>query len=476
MKPFASEADKKERSDQLDFLCNTAPERIAELGIEGLLAAFERASRRVPAYRALMNDANIDPAAVTNIEAFKQIAPILDKSGTFGTHAIHELCIDGHLEGVRSILTSSGQSGGDFSFGVNTADNLVNSSKSIDTGLQYIFNVDELSTLLINALPMGVKVNSKATVLAETSVRDDMVYAIVKKFAGDFDQIILIGEGSFIKKIVEDGKEFHGIDWSKLNIHFITGEEGIAENYRTYLASVIGIDDLEDKKSPFIMSSMGIAELDLNIFHETRESVHIRRLAHTNPALREALFGQENFCPMLFIYYPHRCFVETFPSKIGQSELAISMISQEMKIPLLRYRSGDRGQLFGYSEMVDLLKQFGYVIEPQLKLPFVSVSGRGKYLQTQEGSLYPEAVKEALYADHRVAGIITGSFRLSENNGQARIDLQLRKGKIAYDGVITDFLDHLTTYSRVKPAVVFHCYQTFPYGLELDWERKFIYL
>lgn len=476
MKTFVSEADKKERRDQLDFLSSTPSDRIEELGIEGLLAAFDRASKRVPAYRTLIKHENIDVTAITNIDVFKKSVPILDKRGTFGTHPIHSLCVDGNLEGLRSILTSSGQSGGDFSFGVNTAENLLNSSKSIDMGLQYLFNVDELSTLLINALPMGVKVNSKATVLAETSVRDDMVYAIIKKFANDFDQILLIGEGSFIKKIVEDGKELHNIDWSRLNIHFITGEEGIAENYRTYLANLIGVNDLDDKKSRFIMSSMGVAELDLNIFHETREAVHIRRLAHNDSALREALFGKQNFCPMLFVYYPHRCFVEALPSNMGQAELAISMISPEMKIPLLRYRSGDRGKLFSYVEMVDLLKQFGYLIEPQLKLPFVCVSGRGKYIQAQDGDLYPEAIKEALYADYRIAAIVTGNFRLSENDGQAQVEIQLRKGKIVHASTITNFLSHLATYSTVEPKIIFHKYEVFPYGLELDWERKFIYL
>ena len=61
----------------------------------------------------------------------------------------------------------------------------------------------------------------------------------------EFDQIVLIAEGSFAKKIIEDGAEFHGIDWSRYRVHVVTGEEGIAENYRSYVEGLLGIDDPE---------------------------------------------------------------------------------------------------------------------------------------------------------------------------------------------------------------------------------------
>src|SRR5205814_667277 len=120
----------------------------------------------------------------------------------------------------------------------------------------------------------------------------------------------------------EDGAEHHGIDWPSLPVNLITGEEGIAENYRDYIAGLIGIEDPSRKDGKLIMSSMGVAELDLNIFHETADTIAIRRLAHRDPALRRALFGDTaTVCPMLFVYYPHRCHVEELAGAGAQPEL-----------------------------------------------------------------------------------------------------------------------------------------------------------
>jgi phenylacetate-CoA ligase len=365
---------------------------------------------------------------------------------------------------------------GVFSFGVNTADNLSRSAKSIDLGLQYLFDIDEKSTLLINCLPMGVKVNTRATVLAETSVREDMVFAVVKKFAPEFDQIILVGEGSFIKKIIEDGAELHEIDWRALRVHVVTGEEGIAENYRTYIGSELGVDDFDAPDSRIIGSSMGVAELDLNIFHETRETIRIRRLAHGDAELRRRLFGTAvPWCPMLFVYYPHRCYVEELAIESGHSELLMSMLSEEMKIPLLRYRSGDHGRVIPYAAMVDLLKGCGYPIEPDLRLPFVAVSGRDRAANTPSGKLFPEAVKEALYRDCAIARVITGNFRIT-GGGRGELHVQLRQDKHAPPDAESLLLDALAQYSDVQPEIRFYPTGDFPYNMSIDFERKFAYI
>lgn len=476
MKSFSSKADRQERQEMIDLLRHTSPADLAASGRDALIPAFRRAVERVPAYRVLMEAAGIDPAQVNNMDAFTRLVPRLDKHNTFGAHRISELCLDGDLEGVRSLLTSSGHSG-IFCFGVNTAENLVRSSKSIDMGLQYIFNVDQRSTLLINALPMGVKIHTRAVVLAETSVREDMVFTLVKKFSAEFEQIILVGEGSFLKKIIEEGHEQHGIDWKSLRVHLITGEEGIAENYRTYIGDLIGVNNFDDPDGKIIMSSMGIAECDLNIFHETRESVRIRRLAHANPALRKALFGTASACcPMFFVYYPHRCFVEAMPVSGGYDELVISMLSAEMKIPLLRYRSGDFGSILPYEVVVETLQKHGVDIVPDLKLPFVAVSGRGKSLSVESGNLYPEEVKEALYADPEVAAAISGNFFLTAPDGEALVECQLRQGKEPHAALDEIFLRHLARYSKVRTRVIFHPYANFSHGMTIDFERKFRYL
>jgi len=179
---------------------------------------------------------------------------------------------------------------------------------------------------------------------------------------------------------------------------------------------------------------------------------------------------------MFFIYYPHRCLVEELPTGGNDREIVISMLSEEMKIPLLRYRSGDFGKVFSYNDVINVMTSNGIAIQPDLKLPFIAISGRGKCLHTKEGDLYPEAVKEAIYAQANIAVLLTGSFRLSENNDGALLEFQLRKGKEIFTGATEQFIEHLKTYSKIVPRVVFHSFYSFPYGMEIDWERKFQYL
>jgi phenylacetate-CoA ligase len=477
MQPLSTLEERLERQEIIGGLRDTTPEILEAHGETLTLEAFHRVAQTVPAYAQALRDADVDSRTVDSIAAFVAHAPLLDKHNTFGAHPISALCVDGNLEGLRSLLTSSGHSGV-FSFGVNTRENVLRSARSIDAVLQYLFKVDERRTLFINCLPMGVKVHTNATVLAETSVRDDMVYAVVKKFAAGFDQIVMVGEGSFIKKIVEDGAERHGIDWHKLAVHVITGEEGIAENYRTYLAELLGIDDIDNPADKFLGSSMGVAELDLNLFHETREAVRIRRLAHKNPALRESLFGTAvRFCPMFFVRYPHRCYVETIDVGRGHEELVISMLSPEMKLPLLRYRAGDFGRLFSYSQVVGTLAAHGVDLAPELKLPFIAVYGRGHALAHNGGEIFPEAVKEALYVNHDIAASLTGNMRLWTDNGVARLDVQLREQHTSAPAAEDRLMAAISDYSDTVPDVIaFHPFATFAHNMNVDWERKFAYL
>lgn len=477
LRPISTPEDRAQRLAFLELLRTTPAATLAAMGEASTLEAFQRTARSVPAYASMLEQDGVRPSDIRTIDAFLAKAPLLDKQNTFGAHPIARLCADGSLEGIRSVLTSSGFLSGVFSFGVNSSENLARSAMSIDTGLQYLFQVDERSTLLINALPMGVKINTRAAVLAETSVREDMVFAVIKKFRDEFEQFIIVGEGSFIKKIIEDGTERHGIDWPRLRVHLITGEEGIAENYRSYLAPLLGIDDIDAPHAQIIGSSMGVAELDLNIFHETRESIRIRRLAHRDPALRRALFGtNDRHCPMLFVYYPHRCYVEQHLGSGPMDELVISMLSEEMKIPLLRYRSGDQGRILPWEGMVSTLAEHGYPIEPELRLPFVAVAGRGLSLETESGPLYPEAVKEALYHDPEIARMVTGNFRLVAEGAGVRLHVQLRPERACSARTAEQLGEHVMLYAGVAPRVTMHEHARFPFNMGVDYERKFAYL
>ena len=87
---------------------------------------------------------------------------------------------------------------------------------------------------------MGVRVPTSLPV-ADTSVRRDMALAIFRQFSSEFDQMIILSDPHFLKKILEEGVE-QGIDWKRENVHLITGEDWMPETFRSYLGSLLGTD------------------------------------------------------------------------------------------------------------------------------------------------------------------------------------------------------------------------------------------
>lgn len=466
----------RRRAWLLKYLKQTQAQKLVQAGELALLKAFRQTAARVPAYQQILQKHQLDFRDIKTIEDFQQRVPILDKQSTFGRFSLPQLCLDGNTNDIVSVLNSSGHSGL-FSFSVNTAQSLITSARSIDLGLQYAFGVDVKNSILINALPMGVKVRTERAVLSETSVREDMVWATVKYFGPHYEQIIIVVEGSFVKKIIEEGPD-HGVDWSRFKIHIVIGEEGITEGWRSYIASLLGHNFTQPEKG-LIASSMGVAELDLNIFHETFDTIRIRRLALANDQLRQALFGSDTKAlPMFFQYYPHRTFVETSQPEKFRSELVVSMLSTELKLPLIRYNTKDVGRVYSYAEVVSILtKTLPEVIWPELRLPFVAVWGRGEGVRVGAYFVTPEEVKEAIYSDFLIAAATTGNFKmtLSADKKTLLLYIQAKQGQ-ELNARLKEMLE--TGVGRLTGAPVevkWYSWEEFPWNVNVDYERKFNY-
>src|ERR1051326_2643353 len=227
------------------------------------LSAFQRAAARVPAYKILLQEAGVRPEDIRSVRDFSRL-PVLKKSTTFQRFRIEELCIDGVTE-IGSVLTSSGHSG-NFAFGLSPPGADTKAAQWADEILDRVFGIRSKKTLLINCLPMGVKIHTHVCTLGETSVRPDMAIELVKTFGPHFRQFIIVGEPAFIKHLLETG-ERTGADWKKRRIHIIAGEELLAENARIYFEGILG-HDLRQPENGLIASSMGAAELGLNLFSE----------------------------------------------------------------------------------------------------------------------------------------------------------------------------------------------------------------
>jgi len=439
---------------------------------QAVLNVFQSAAKRVPAYQTLLSEAGIDPQAIQTLEDFSAKVPYADKASTFGRFTPRELCLDGDLESPISLLTSSGHSGL-FAYGLYHESDAIASLEAIDATLDRFFAVKSQRTLLINGLPMGVKVATRACTLAETSVRPDMILALVKAFAGDFDQIILLGETAFIKHVLELGVS-QGIRWPDMRVHVITGEEPIAVNAAIYLEELLGIDP-RDPKIGIVVSSMGIAEIGLNLFFEAPPLNLLRRALHLNSELRALVAGADHsFAPMLFTYDPMRI----YPEIRGQGELVLSSLDPNRRLPLVRYVTGDCAVLLQPGPKVDALTDAVGISRGALQeVPLMLILGRGNGLVIGESRVVPEQIKEGLYQNHELARQVTANFRMSLLERELLVRVQLIEGVPSSPALVEALQRAMEPYLGDTPfRLELSEYEAFRDGLLLDYERKWAYL
>ena len=453
-------------------LATRTPEEICTSGERKLLQAFQRAARDVPAYRALLAEAGVKPEEITSAAEFTRRVPILTKESVFSAHELRDLCGGGNLEHIASFHSSSGHSGV-FSYGVETRDGLANSALGVEFLLDVKFETSRRKTLLINCLPMGVKATTRTLPVANTSVRADVIFALLRKLKGDFEQFILIGESPFLKRVLEEGPA-NGVVWQELRVHLITGAEFIAENMRRYFAYLVG-HDLTDPTRGQMLVNMGLSELTLSIFMESFETAQMRRLAQESADFRAALIGPEQgACPVIMQYFPEQTYIEAIPAETGRPELVVSLLGTDVGIPLMRYNTRDVVRLVGYQEFEQRLRDLGHeALLPKFRLPFALVWGKRQWVQVGEGErLSPDEVKEALYQDFDLAGKVTGNFRLAGSADGGQLLVQLREGADALPDMKERLAAHLSSYTRRPVSITLSPYREYPYGFAHDFERK----
>lgn len=456
--------DIKKRKSIIRYLHEVNPEKLMKMGEKEIIPAFTRASSRLPAYKQILIEKKVNAEGIKDIISFRKLAPIITKNDIFPRFGARDLCLDGNFGDVESIMLSSGFSGS-FSIDMSTGADHRNLKKMVDFGLQLGFNIDGKKTLLINTLPMGVRVETSIPI-AETSVREDLAVGVIGKFNGNFEQILVIGDPNFLKKLLEYGIE-NGIDWHKLNVSLISGGDFITENMRVYLETLIGANSA---KGNALAITMGITELGMNLFHETEDTIKIRKLLVKDKSLYKALFGDEQkLIPLIMHYYPNRVFLESVPDNCPDSDLVFSMLSPALKTPLIRYSPGDCGKIFQYSEIKKILIEKDYPdFIPKLKLPIVALFGRRNNFVNIGGiKFFSEEVSEILYADFDVAKSITGNFVI---NKSGLIEIQLGK---KYTDILPKLKKLFYEYKGIVPKMKIYGYSDFPYQRDIDYERKF---
>jgi phenylacetate-CoA ligase len=459
---------KLQRKILLRLLARSETSALLRQSQKRVLKTFHRVATSVLAYQEILSSHNVKSSQVRSLSDFHRLCPLLNKNNTFGQFRLDELCLPHTMSNVASVLTSSGH-GARFGYGLSTFAQVRHSVDAIDLGLEFAFQVDTNKTLLINCLPMGVRFAANSVTIAETSVREDMAVAIATEFGHFFEQIIIVGDPLFLKVLTDYAHE-RKVDWSRHRVHLIIGEETFGENYRKYLSQCFCQDE-----SGKIISSMGVGELGLNLFYETADTVRLRLLANSNPAFFEALFGlppQTSTLPMLFVYNPLRSFIETLNQDAeGYGELTVSMLDPDIPLPLLRYQTGDAARLLLPAEIAHACEIAG-LPTPVVSLPLIALKGRVK--DQLPDNTHVGQYKDALYADHEIAQKLTGAFRVECTDASKIVHVQLRRGLQA-GPLLPERLAAAFPFSVIPAEVRLWQYDQFPFGMTLDYERKFNY-
>ncbi|MBF0217298.1 MAG: hypothetical protein HQL30_09940 [Candidatus Omnitrophica bacterium] len=433
-----------------------------------VIRTFCAAARTVPYYKNLLRGLAVDPTRVRDLRDFTGRAPILDKNRLF-TENLHEIgrIISGNsFSACEAIFPSSGFSG-KFSFGLLRKGSTKAQGKRLYKALNFVFGISSKRTLLINALSMGISMTVPKVVTVNTGLRSDIVISVLRTFGAYFDQFILIGENAFIKKTVEEGEKT-GLAWPDINIHVIFGGESFPESYRTYLESFLG-----PRPDLLVGASFGFAESGLNVMSETRKSVLIRRKAALDPGLISDLVGKtERVSPVFMQYYPFGMYVEAQDGMLLFTDLAGGA-----RLPVIRYSTGDEGAIIPYDKAKAVLLDHGLSkCLPDYGLPLVALKGRAEFLTIGGERIYPDLVKDAIFSDRSLADLTTGYFRMKKKDEALSVELQLKDDAPEPVTLINRFKSAVKARVRTEPEMTLYPYGSFPYAMELDYEKKFRYI
>jgi len=439
---------------------------------EPLLNAFRRAAQ-MPWYQTLLDECGVGPAQVVDAASFSILCPVLTKQNTFDRFPMDQLAGSTHVSDVATVLTSSGH-GGRFSYGLTTRSQAAKSGGFIDQAFDSAFGVKSQSTLAINCLPMGVGFSSECMTVATVSVREDMAVALVKAFGSQYGQILLVSDPLFIKKLAEYAAE-QDVDWTRYRVQVVLGEEIFGEHFRDYIATSLGLD-MGLPNHGQIISSFGVGELGLHLGYETAATLALRRAAWKNPDLALDMLGVDHAgkaLPMVLAFNPSRTFMEIVePDSSGFGRLTVSMLDTELPVPLLRYQTGDVARLLDPKSVAGILRRHGAAVAADLPSGLIALQGRGK--EALPNGSHVGVYKDALYADHAVAKELSGAFRVIANGNRCVMHVQLSPSRAATDSIEQRLLQAIPEPARPE-TIVLWAYHKFPFGMSVDYERKFPY-
>jgi phenylacetate-CoA ligase len=399
-------------------------------GLPEALSLFRTVAHEVPAYRTLLAEQGIDPAAVASAADFARL-PLLDKKTYNRRFTLDQLMRGGKLTRADFFAVSSGSTG-EPTFWPRSQDDEYPVAVRFEQVFRDAFRAHEKRTLAVICFALGTWVGGMFTascmrhlsakgypvVTASPGNKIDEILRVVQRLAPQFEQTVLLGYPPFLKEVVDAGRA-QNVPWQDYAVKLVMAGEVFSETWRDLVVERLGGgDSLRTSASIYGTADAGV------LGQETPVSIAVRRFLADRPEAAQALFGDTRL-PTLCQYDPAARYFEEIPAEGGTRSLAFSGWNG---VPLVRYHIADRGGILSFDAVMAKLKALGAdpvaeVLETggpaPRRQPFVWVFGRADFTVSFFGAnVFPETVSLGL-EQPAVRGRVTGKFVMQVKEGLA---------------------------------------------------------
>lgn len=364
----------------------------------------------------------------------------MDKDNYIKKYPVERLCLDGTLEGKGLVYLTSGTT--------QEATHWAKSSVEIKFAplwfyreMEENYQISSLKTLVVVALPLGPWVGGglinqglhgialecgNLTLITPGSQLGEVI-EIMKRWSPSFQQTVLAGYPSFVKTVVDKALS-ENLPVKDYRIKLLMIGEAYSQEYRKRMMEVLGHDPAAFRSvwSFYGSCDFGLAGKETALTILMGQEIHKRELG-------KEILGQREI-PTICQYDNRLLYLEQVENEL--------VVTRCQGVPLVRYRTGDRGRVFSFSDFITLLNNSGIDVAAILKennidiksisrSPFVILYGRmGGGVKFRGNFIRVEQVKDIMETCEELTPFFTDRFRLSvsrDENLDPVLELKLEK-------------------------------------------------